>query len=98
PEEVAKQLRPYRPKPTPQSVAQELIDQVQQPREPVPTERPPWEGEPNFPPEDPTPVPEAPATLQEQQQQLVQGQRRAQLFPKGTEELPLPEGMKKSRT
>jgi hypothetical protein len=44
-------------------------------------------------------VPEAPATLQAQQDQLVNGQRRAMLFPKGGDApLALPDGMKATTT
>jgi hypothetical protein len=38
-------------------------------------------------------IPEALATLLAQQSQLVTGRRDAQMFPLGTDELPLPEGM-----
>jgi hypothetical protein len=37
-------------------------------------------------------VPESRATLRLQQQQLVHGHRRVQMFPRGTAELPLPHG------
>lgn len=40
-------------------------------------------------------VPESPRTLMLQQHQLVQGHRRAVLFPHGTRELPVPPGMKR---
>lgn len=43
-------------------------------------------------------VPEARATLAAQQEQLVRGLRPAQMFPVGTEELPLPKGMQRMET
>lgn len=43
-------------------------------------------------------VPEPPATLQAQQDQLIAGDRKAQLFPKGVPPLPLPDGMQTART
>jgi hypothetical protein len=43
-------------------------------------------------------IPESPQTLQLQQQQLVGGLRPAQMFPLGTPELPLPEGMRRLET
>jgi hypothetical protein len=45
-----------------------------------------------------TTVPETPHTLMAQQHQLLQGHRRAQLFPHGTSELPLPHGMARATT
>lgn len=42
--------------------------------------------------------PERPEDLQAQQAQLVKGDRVAQMFPLGTKELPLPEGMKRVET
>lgn len=46
----------------------------------------------------PDPVPETSDTLNAQQQQLVAGHRRAQMFPNGTSELPLPRGMSRTVT
>jgi hypothetical protein len=43
-------------------------------------------------------IPESEATLKAQQQQLISGPRVAQMFPKGTAELPLPKGMKRIET
>jgi hypothetical protein len=43
-------------------------------------------------------IPETPHTLIAQQHQLLQGHRRAQLFPHGTSELPLPNGMARATT
>jgi hypothetical protein len=43
-------------------------------------------------------IPESPQTLQLQQQQLIGGLRPAQMFPLGTPELPLPEGMRRLET
>src|ERR1035437_4102809 len=43
-------------------------------------------------------MPETPHTLIAQQHQLLQGHRRAQLFPHGTSELPLPHGMARATT
>jgi len=43
-------------------------------------------------------TPERPADLQAQQQQLARGDRAAQMFPLGTPELPLPEGMQRVET
>ena len=43
-------------------------------------------------------IPETPQTLMAQQHQLVQGHRRAQLFPHGTSELPVPHGMARATT
>jgi len=43
-------------------------------------------------------VPESPDTLAAQQQQLLDGLRPAQMFPLGTDELPLPEGMERIET
>jgi hypothetical protein len=40
-------------------------------------------------------VPESAATLLEQQKQMLAGKRPAMMFPKGTEEIALPEGMKR---
>ena len=45
-----------------------------------------------------TTVPETPQTLIAQQQQLLQGHRRAQLFPHGTPELPVPHGVARATT
>jgi hypothetical protein len=42
--------------------------------------------------------PERPEDLRAQQQQLVDGNRAAQMFPLGTEELPLPDGMQRVET
>jgi len=47
---------------------------------------------------EPQTEPEGNETLVAQQEQLVSGQRAAQLFPEGTEELPLPKGMKRMDT
>lgn len=45
------------------------------------------------------PVPEAPATFEAQTQQLIDGQRKAVLYPKGTKDaVTLPEGMKRTQT
>ena len=46
----------------------------------------------------PQTVPETPETLQAQQQQLVAGDRRAQMFPTGTPELDVPPGMERAET
>jgi N12 class adenine-specific DNA methylase len=43
-------------------------------------------------------VPESRATLKAQQNQLVAGERSAQMFPKGTREMPLPPGMERVET
>lgn len=43
----------------------------------------------------PRTIPETLETLHAQQRQLLAGHRRAQLFPEGTKELPLPRGIKK---
>jgi hypothetical protein len=43
-------------------------------------------------------VPESAETLKAQQQALVEGRQIAQMFPKGTEELTLPEGMERVDT
>jgi hypothetical protein len=43
-------------------------------------------------------VPESEATLKAQQEQLLAGRRQAQMFPKGSRELPLPEGMQRTET
>jgi N12 class adenine-specific DNA methylase len=43
-------------------------------------------------------VPESPETLKAQQDQLKTGARKAQMFPQGTEEPPLPEGMSRVET
>lgn len=43
-------------------------------------------------------IPESTQTLQLQQQQLVDGRRPAQMFPLGTPELPLPDGMRRLET
>jgi hypothetical protein len=43
-------------------------------------------------------VPESPATLTAQQEQLLAGRRPAQMFPLGTEELPVPEGFARVET
>jgi hypothetical protein len=40
-------------------------------------------------------TPEAKETLQAQQQHLIAGHRAAQMFPRGTKELPLPKGMQR---
>ena len=44
----------------------------------------------------PMTLPETEETLHEQQQQLVKGHRRVHMFPKGTKELNLPEGMRRT--
>lgn len=70
---------------------------------PVPT---PSENVPSkvTPPEPPAPIsdvgqnaPEAPATLNAQQEELTQGKRQAVLYPKGTTAPDVPEGMKQAR-
>lgn len=43
-------------------------------------------------------VPESRATLKAQQNQLIAGERAAQMFPKGTREMPLPPGMERVET
>lgn len=43
-------------------------------------------------------IPESRTTLEAQQQQLLEGRRPAQMFPAGTDELPLPEGMERIET
>jgi hypothetical protein len=43
-------------------------------------------------------LPESRGTLVAQQRQLVDGNRKAQMFPRGTEELPVPRGMKRVAT
>lgn len=43
-------------------------------------------------------APESEATLRLQQDQLIAGRRDAQMFPKGTDELPLPEGLSRCET
>jgi N12 class adenine-specific DNA methylase len=43
-------------------------------------------------------VPESRATLKAQQNQLIKGERVAQMFPKGTREMPLPPGMERVET
>lgn len=41
-------------------------------------------------------IPESHATLRHQQHQLMQGHRKVQMFPHGTEELPVPPGMERT--
>lgn len=41
----------------------------------------------------PSPVPESPATLKAQQEQILAGDRAVQMFPAGHPELPVPEGL-----
>jgi hypothetical protein len=43
-------------------------------------------------------MPETPESLLAQQRQLIEGRRIAQMFPAGTEELPLPPGMERVET
>lgn len=46
----------------------------------------------------PQTVPEAPSTLMLQRQQLMAGQRPAQMFPMGQRELPVPQGFGRAAT